>query len=85
MILVFIGSFWRRYAQRSRNNLFEHEKVFQIIGIVLLTEQSIKSVAFIFQGFCFNFKSTFTILKKFTNDFWRNLRRTPYIEVAASN
>ena len=78
MILVFIGSFWRGYAQRSRNNLCEHEKVSQIIGIVPSTEQSIKSFAFISQGFCFSFKSTFTIFKEFTNDVWRNLRRTPH-------
>ena len=53
------------YVQQRGNNLFEHEKVFQIIGIVLQTEQSIKSVAFIFLGFCLNLKSTFTIFKEF--------------------
>ena len=54
MRLIFISGFWREYVQRGGNNLFEHEKVFQIIGIVLSTEQSIKS--FTFQGFCLNFK-----------------------------
>ena len=49
------------YVQRSGNNLFEHEKVFQIIGIVLTTEteRSIKSFKFTFLGFCLNFKSTY--------------------------
>ena len=37
------------------------EKVFQIIGIVLATEQSIKSFAFISEGFYLIFKSTFKI------------------------
>ena len=52
MILIFISSFEREYVQRSRNNLFEHENVFQIIGVVLPNEQSIKSFTFAFQGFC---------------------------------
>ena len=65
MILTFISSFYREYVRRSGNNLFEHEKVFQTIGIVLTTEQSIKSFTFISQAFCFNFKSTFTIFYKF--------------------
>ena len=56
-------------------NSFEHEKEFQIIGIVLATERSIKSFTFIFLGFCLNFKSTFTI-KKFMNDFWNDFKRT---------
>ena len=38
-----------RYVQRSGNNLFEREKVFQIIHIVLPTEQSIKFTTFNFQ------------------------------------
>ena len=41
-----------RHVQRSGNNLFECEKVFQTIHIVLPTEQSIKSSTFIFQTFC---------------------------------
>ena len=65
-----------RHVQRSGNNLFECEKVFQIIHIVLPTEQSIKSSTFIFQIFCLNFKSTFTILKELMNDFWNDFKRT---------
>ena len=65
-----------RYGQRSGNNLFECEKVFQIIHIVLPTEQSIKSSTFIFQIFCLNFKSTFTILKELMNDFRNVFKRT---------
>ena len=53
------------YVQQRGNNLFEHEKVFQIIGIVLQTEESIKSFTSIFLGFCLNSKSTFTIFKEF--------------------
>ena len=41
-----------RHVQRSGNNLFECEKVFQTIHIVPPTEQSIKSSTFIFQTFC---------------------------------
>ena len=41
----------REQAQQSGNNLFESEKVFQIIHIVLPTEQNIKCFTFIFQGF----------------------------------
>ena len=41
-----------RHVQRSGNNLFECKKVFQIIHVVLPTEQSIKSSTFIFQTFC---------------------------------
>ena len=41
-----------RHVQRSGNNLFKCEKVFQTIHIVLPTEQSIKSSTFIFQTFC---------------------------------
>ena len=47
MILVFMSSFLRGYVRRNG------------IGIVLRTEQSIKSFVFIFQGVCLNFKSTF--------------------------
>ena len=67
-----------RYVQRSGNNLFEREKVFQIIHIVLPTEQSIKSSTLIFQTFCLNFKSTFTILKELMNGFWNDFKRTPH-------
>ena len=42
--------------------VFEQEKVFQISGVILATEQSIKSFSFIFLGFCLYFKSTFTSL-----------------------
>ena len=42
-----------------RNILLALEKVLQIIRIVLETERSIKSITFIFLGFCLNFKSTF--------------------------
>ena len=45
--------------------MFEHEKVFKIIGFVLATEQSIKSYTLIFQDVCLNFKSAFTIFKEF--------------------
>ena len=69
MLLIFISSFQRGYVRQSGNNLLEHEKVFQIIGIVLTTEQSVKLFKFISQGFCLNFKSTFTFLKQFMNDF----------------
>ena len=36
----------------KRYNLFEHENVFQIIGIVLATERTIKSFTLIFLDFC---------------------------------
>ena len=58
-----------RYVQRSVNKLFECEKVFEIIHIVLPTEQIIKFSIFVFQIFCLNFKSTFTILKELMDDF----------------
>ena len=61
-----------RYVQRSGNNLFEFEKVFQVIHIFLATEQSIKSSTFIFQRLCLNLKSTCTILKELMNDFWND-------------
>ena len=32
----------------------------------------------IFQRFCFNFKSTFTIFKEFLNDIWNDFRKTPH-------
>ena len=57
--------------------LFEHEKLFQMIDFVLVTERSRKSFTFIFLGFCLNFKSIFTI-KKFMNDFWNDFRRKPH-------
>ena len=40
-----------RCVQRSMNNLFEREKVSQIIYFVLPTEQSVESSTFIFQTF----------------------------------
>ena len=55
--------------------VFEQEKVFQISGVILAIEQSIKSFSFIFLGFCLYFKSTFTI-KKSMNDFWNHFSRT---------
>ena len=60
----------------SRNNLLGQEKVFQIGGVILATEQSIKSFTFIFLGFYLNFESIFTI-KKFMNNFRNDFRRTP--------
>ena len=59
-----------RVCLTKREQFGGHEKVFQIVGIVLGTEQSIKSFTFIFQSVCFNFKSSFTIFKEFVNDFW---------------
>ena len=64
------------YVHQSGNNLFGCEKVFQIIHIVLATEQNIKSSTVIFQIFCLNFKSTFTISKELMNDFWNDFKRT---------
>ena len=64
-----------RYVQRNGNNLFECEKVFQKIHIVLPTEQSIKSSTFIFQTFCLNFRSNFTVLKELMNEFWNDFQR----------
>ena len=58
--------------------LFEYEKVFQIIGIVLPTERSIKAFTSIAQSFCLNFKSTFTIFKELMNDFGKDFKRTPH-------
>ena len=69
MKLIFISTFWRGSFQRSGNNLLEHKKVFQIIGIVLRAEQSIKFFTFIFQDFCLNFKSIITIIKELMNGF----------------
>ena len=60
MRIIFITSFWRAYIQRSANNLFEHEKLSEIIDTALPTEQSIKSFTFIFQSFCLNLKSAFS-------------------------
>ena len=52
-------------------------KVFQISGVILATEQSIKSFSFIFLGFCLHFKSTFTI-KMFMSAFWNDFSITPH-------
>ena len=71
----FISNFQRGFVRRNGNNLFKHEKVFQISGVTLAIEQNIKSFSFIFLGFCLYFKSTFTI-KKFINNFWNNFSRT---------
>ena len=76
MMLIVITSIYPEYVQRSGDNLYKHEKVFQIIGIVLPDEKSIKCFTFIFQSFYLNFKSTFTIFKEFMSDFWNNFRRT---------
>ena len=46
MRLIFITRFQQGYVQKSGNNLFEHEKVFQITITVLATERSRKSFAF---------------------------------------
>ena len=54
--IIFYHQLLARYIQRSGSNFFEREKVFEIIHIVLPTEQSIKSFTFIFQTFCLNFK-----------------------------
>ena len=51
MRLDFINSFLQ-----SKDNLFGHEKIFQIIFIALPTDQGIKLFTFIFQGFCLDFK-----------------------------
>ena len=53
--------------------MFEHEILFQVTGVVLATEQSIKSFTFVFQSVCLNFKSTFTIFKEFINDLGEHL------------
>ena len=76
--ITFYHQLLARYVQQSGNNLFEREKVFQIIHIFLPTERSIKSFTFIFQTSCLNFKSTFTILKELMNDFWNDFKRTPH-------
>ena len=39
MGIIFITSFWRAYIQQSGNNLFEHEKLSEIIDTALPTEQ----------------------------------------------
>ena len=77
MILVFNSSFQREYARRSGNNLFKQEKVFQIIGVIVATEQSIKSFTFIFLTFYLYFKQAFNI-KKFMYDFWDDFSRTTH-------
>ena len=63
MILVFISSFQRGYVRRSGSNMCEQEKVFQISGVILAAEPSIKSFTFIFLGFCLYFKPAFKIKK----------------------
>ena len=73
--IIFYHQPLARYVQRSRSNLFEREKVFQIIRIVLPSEQSIKSSTFIFQTFPLIFRLTFTILKELMNDFWNDFKR----------
>ena len=50
--------------------------VFQIIGIVLPTEQTMKSFTFISQGLCLNFTSAFTIFNEFMNDVWNDSKRS---------
>ena len=41
-----------RVCLTKREQFFEQEKVLQISGIILAIEESIKSFAFIFLGFC---------------------------------
>lgn len=53
------------------------KNVLQIVSIVLPTEQSVKSFTFIFPGFYFNFKSTFTVFIAFTNNFWNEISKAP--------
>ena len=43
--------------------MFGQEKVFQINGVILSAEPSIKSFTFIFLGFCLYFKPAFKIKK----------------------
>ena len=85
------GCFWR-WTQRNQTTVHNIQieqmlslndslwiiLVFQIIGIVLATQQSIKSFTFIPQGFCLILKSTFTIFKGFMNGFWSDFRKTPH-------
>ena len=73
-----ISTFWRGSFQRSGNNLFEHKKVFQIIGTVLRAEHSIKFFTSIFQDFCLNLKSIITIIKELMNGFWNDFTRTAH-------
>ena len=47
--------------------------MFQISDIVLAADQSVKPFKFILQGFCLDFKSTFTIFKEFTRTFVETL------------
>ena len=61
----------------TKREKFKHEKIVQIIFIVLATERSIKSFTFISLGFYLKFNSTFAI-KNFINDFWTDFRRTPH-------
>ena len=74
--ITFYHQHLARYVQQSGNNLFECEKVFEIVHIALPTEAGIKSSTFIFQIFSLNFKSTFAILKELMNDFWNDFKRT---------
>ena len=62
----------------KREQLVWTWKLFQTTSIVLWTKQSIKSSTYISEGFCLNFKSTFTIFKEFMNDFWSDFRKTPH-------
>ena len=61
--------------------MFEQEKVFQISGAILATEQNIKPYSFIFPGFCLCFQLTFTI-KKSMNAFGMTLAE--HLTMAAS-
>ena len=67
------------YVQGNGNNFFEHENVFQTIGIVFATERSIKSFTFIFLGFKSNF-----MIKKSMNDFWNDFREHLMLAASAS-
>ena len=73
-------------AKMFENNFYQQllARVFQIIGIVLSTEQSIKSLAFIFQGFRLNFKSTFTVFREFMNDFLFKTTLGEHLTITAS-
>ena len=61
---MYINFYQQLLERASWKNLFEHEKIFLIIGFVLATKQSIKSYTLIFQDVCLSFKSTFTIFKE---------------------
>ena len=72
-----------RVCSTKWKQFFKQEKVFQVSGVILATEQSIKSFSFIFLGFYLYIKSTFTI-QKFMNDFWNDFSRTPRHGTSAS-